>query len=91
MEADNGERISRSQKKRDSTALQQRGEAIAALPPAARAALPLPPELAEALSRHDAMRSREAKRRQRQYIGRLMRELDEEECRALFEALDRVF
>ncbi|MDL2279954.1 DUF615 domain-containing protein [Desulfovibrio sp. OttesenSCG-928-G11] len=91
MEADGGERKSRSQKKRESTALQRRGEEIAALPPAARAALPLPPELAEALRRYDAMGSRESKRRQRQYIGRLMRELDEEECRALLEALDRVF
>lgn len=79
---------SRSQKKRDSTALQLQGEEIAALAPAARAALPLPPDLAEALSHHDAIGSHEGRRRQRQYIGRLMREMDEEQRGRLLEALD---
>ena len=71
------ERVSRSQRKRDCAALQARGEELALLPPARQALLPLPPDLAEALADFRAMSSREARRRQLQYIGRLMREADE--------------
>ncbi|MCH5276557.1 MAG: DUF615 domain-containing protein [Desulfovibrionaceae bacterium] len=71
------ERVSRSQRKRDSAALQARGEKLALLPPAQQALLPLPSDLAGALADFRAMSSREARRRQLQYIGRLMREADE--------------
>lgn len=71
------ERVSRSQRKRDSAALQARGEELALLPPARQALLPLPPDLADALADFRAMSSREARRRQLQYIGRLMREADQ--------------
>ena len=71
------ERISRSQRKRDSAALQAAGEKLALLPPARQDKLPLPPDLAEALAAFRTMPSREARRRQLQYIGRLMREADE--------------
>ena len=43
---DNAEIVSRSQRKRDSAALQAKGEELALLPPARQALLPLPPELA---------------------------------------------
>lgn len=79
-------RPSRSQKKRDSTALQQRGEELAALSPGLRSKLPLSPELAEALNVWRDLKSREAKRRHMQYIGRLMREQDDPEI--LLKALD---
>lgn len=70
------ERVSRSQRKRDCAALQARGEELALLPPARQALLPLPLDLAEALADFRGMSSREARRRQLQYIGRLMREAD---------------
>lgn len=70
------ERPSRSAKKRESTALQNLGEELAKLKPAERARLPLTPELVEALTELDRLTNREAVRRQKQYIGRLMREAD---------------
>ncbi len=79
---------SRSQKKRESSALQKHGEALAALSPAVWKKLPLSAELEEALAAWAGMKSWEAKRRQMQYIGRLMRELDEPE--ALFSALEEL-
>ena len=71
---------SRSQKKRESTALQKAGEALAALTPAARASLALPPDLAEALSEWQKTKTHEAKRRQMQFIGRLIRESEDTEA-----------
>ena len=72
------ERVSRSQKKRDSTALQAVGETLARMPAVRRARLPLPSDLREALEKYDQFSGFEAKRRQLQYIGRLMREAREE-------------
>ena len=79
---------SRSQKKRESTALQKRGEELAALSPALWKELPLTPGLHDALREAAALKSREALRRQMQYIGRLMRELDDDEQQALLDGLD---
>ena len=79
---------SRSHKKRESTALQKRGEELAALGPGAWKTLPLPEGLLEALNDVQRMKSHEARRRQMQYIGRLMREADPEETDALLSALD---
>lgn len=76
--AEPDEPVSRSQRKRDSTAMQERGEKLAALSPAMRAKLPLPPELREALALFPSLSTHEARRRQLQYIGRLMREAEEE-------------
>jgi ribosome-associated protein len=75
---DEDTRISRSQKKRDSTALQDVGEQLAKLSPSKRVRLPLPDDLKHGLEDYDRMSSYEAKRRQLQYIGRLMREAQEE-------------
>jgi len=85
---DYGIEKSRSCKKRESTALQKRGEALAALGPGAWKTLPLPEGLFEALNDMPRMKSHEAKRRQMQYIGRLMREAEPEEMDALLAALD---
>lgn len=79
---------SRSQKKRESTALQKRGEELAALSPALWKELPLTADLHDALKEARALKSREALRRQMQYIGRLMREMDEDGQDALLAALD---
>ena len=67
---------SRSAKKRQSTALQKLGEQLTQLDASARAALPLSADLAEALRLYDRIRDKEGRRRQLQYIGRLMREID---------------
>ncbi len=67
---------SRSQKKRESTALQERGEALCKLDPNALKKMNLAPELLEAVLAWKKMPGNESKRRQMQYIGRLMRELD---------------
>ena len=79
---------SRSRKKRESTALQKRGEFLAALGPGVWKTLPLPEGLLKALSDAQRMKSHEARRRQMQYIGRLMREASPEKTDALLSALD---
>jgi len=78
---------SRSCKKRESTALQKRGEELAALGPGVWKTLPLPEGFLKALNDAARMKSHEARRRQMQYIGRLMREADPEAMDALLSAL----
>lgn len=80
------EEKSRSQKKRESTALQRMGEQLVGLSPTALETLRLPADLVVALEACRGMKTHEARRRQMQYIGRLMRELDAED--RLREALD---
>jgi len=80
------ERPSKSQRKRDMTALQALGEELLALQPSKLLALPLPPALADAIELARRITSHEGLRRQRQYIGRLMRDVDPAPIRA---ALDR--
>ncbi len=89
--AQEAERPSRSQKKRESLALQEIGERLVAFPRSRLAELPLPPALRDALEDCTRMGSRGAQRRQLQYIGRLMREAQEEGAlRPLLDALDRL-
>ena len=66
--------VSRSQKKRDSTALQDLGAKIASLPAGDLALLPLTEDLKSAYAELTRLSGHEARRRQLQYIGRLMRE-----------------
>jgi ribosome-associated protein len=73
---------SKSQRKRDMTALQALGESLLRLTPAELARVALPEDLREALAAMPAMGSHEARRRQRQYIGRLMRAVDQEPLQA---------
>lgn len=70
---------SRSQKKRESTALQKQGETLAALAPNLLAGLGLSEDLDAAIRELRAMKKHEARRRQAQLIGRRMRELGAEE------------
>ena len=81
LEDDRPEKPSRSANKRGSHARQALGLEIARLTAAERAALPLGPELAEAMDLLDRLTDREGRRRQEQYIGRLMRDADEEALR----------
>lgn len=78
QEADRPQTPSRSANKRSSLARQALGMEIARLTAAERATLPLTPELAEAMALLDRLTDHEGRRRQEQYIGRLMREADAE-------------
>lgn len=77
---------SRSQKKRESTAMQNLGEQLASLPPSALASLELPEPLLVALRDWHKVKTHEARRRQMQYVGRVMREEGDEA--AIRERLD---
>ncbi len=70
------EKLSRTQKKKAAQALQKLGEQLVLLSDAQFDALSLPPELLEAVAMARKITSHEARRRQLQYIGRLMREMD---------------
>ena len=74
-------RPSKSQRKRESTELQVLGAELVELPEAAFRALPLPEELHEAMRAYRCTRSHEGRRRQMQFIGKLMRGVDPEPLR----------
>lgn len=80
-EAERPQKPSRSACKRASHSRQALGLEIARLTAAERAALPLAPELAEAMNLLDRLTDHEGRRRQEQYIGRLMRDADEDALR----------
>jgi ribosome-associated protein len=83
-------RPSKSERKRESLALQELGEALIELPDAVLAGLPLPENLRDAVLAARRMSSHGAQLRQRQYIGKLMRKLDAEPIReALAQYEDR--
>jgi ribosome-associated protein len=67
---------SKSQRKRDAHALQALGEQLVALSAAQLARLDLPEALHEAVVAGQRMRSHEARRRQMQYIGKVMQQLE---------------
>ena len=69
-------RPSKSQRKRDSHALQTLGDEVAALPASRLNALELPENLREAIRELHRTRSHEGRRRQVQFIGKLMRQVD---------------
>jgi ribosome-associated protein len=67
---------SKTERKNASTELQRIGEALLELSSARLAALPLPEQLRDALAATKRTKTFSAMRRQKQFIGRLMRELD---------------
>ncbi|MCX9156780.1 DUF615 domain-containing protein [Niveibacterium sp. 24ML] len=78
---------SKSQRKRDMHKLQDMGSELVLLSPARLAKVPLPERLHEAILEYARVGKHEAKRRQLQFIGKLMREVDPEPIR---EALDAI-
>jgi ribosome-associated protein len=78
---DETEPPSKSERKRAAQAAQDLGEALISLPETELALLGLPEELVEALRAARRITSRSAGARQRQFIGKLMRELDLEPVR----------
>lgn len=79
--------VSKSEMKRDMEALQKLGEELVALKPAVLAKFPLDEDLREAIA--DAQRfEKEARRRQLQRIGKLMRAVDPEPIQAALDLLN---
>jgi ribosome-associated protein len=83
------EEQSRSQIKREMLALQKLGERLTELPPDQLRTIEMPAELREAVLELRAMRKHEARRRQVQHIGVLMRRADPEPIRRALEATER--
>ena len=79
---DPGERPSKTRLKRQMHELQRVGERLAALAPAQLARIELPEGLREQIELARRITSREALRRQLQYVGRLMRDADADAIRA---------
>ncbi|QXW17496.1 DUF615 domain-containing protein [Comamonas aquatica] len=77
----------RTDRKIESDALQDLGEALLGLRPKLLQRLNLPEKLLEALAEHKRLTNFEAKRRQMQFIGKLMRKLEENEVEAVKAAL----
>ncbi|ODS91769.1 MAG: hypothetical protein ABS45_09760 [Comamonas sp. SCN 65-56] len=75
------EEPSKSQRKREMLALQALGESLLALEDERLERLPVTPELIDAVRTARAIRAHEGRRRQLQYIGRLMREIDADALR----------
>lgn len=79
---------SKSQKKRDMTALQDLGVELEALPKDRLARVPMPEALADAIHAARKINSHEGKRRQMQFVGKVMRGLDDDEIATIRAALE---
>jgi len=79
--------VSRSRKKREVEALQELGAGLVDLPPAQLDAMALPAPLDAAVREAQRITSHEARRRQLQYIGKIMRGVDPEPVRAALAAV----
>jgi ribosome-associated protein len=79
----------RSARKRASHELTRLGEELLTLRPQQVAMLALPERLEDAVAEARRLTSFGAKRRQAQFIGKLMRKLDEEQLAAIRKVLER--
>jgi ribosome-associated protein len=82
------ETVSKTQRKKQMLELQDLGKQLVELPEAQVAAMALEPSLEQAVLEAQRMKRHEAKRRQLQYIGRLMREVDAEPIRERLAAIE---
>ena len=78
--------LSKSQRKRDMVALQDIGEELTQLNEQQLDSIDLPESLRDAVLAARAMKRNEARRRQMQYIGKLMRQVDPAPIRAKLDA-----
>jgi ribosome-associated protein len=83
------DRPSKSQLKREMHELQALGAELVALPKDALKRMPMPESLDEAVRAARRITDHEGKRRQMQYVGKVMRGLTDDETAALREALDK--
>ncbi len=79
--------VSKSERKRQMHALQALGDKILTLNETQLASIPLTAELEKAIGEAKRIKSREGLRRQKQYIGKLMRVTDHEAIEAALEAI----
>lgn len=82
------DRPSKSQLKREMIALQKLGEQLVEQPKDRVLRAPMPDDLRNAILECQRLKAHEGRRRQLQYIGRLMRELDETQVAAIQNAID---
>lgn len=85
-----GAEVSKTDLKRESTALQRLGEELQALPASQLKRLPLSELLRDALDLARRITAHEGKRRQMQFVGKLMRKLGEDEVAAIRAFLDEL-
>ena len=79
--------ISKTRRKQEMLALQSLGAKLVELPESQIAAIPMDEALRDAVLEAKRIKSHEAKRRQMQYIGRLMRDVDAAPLRERLEAI----
>lgn len=77
---------SKTRRKKDMQALQDLGEQLVALSTERLAKVPMPESLADAVRECQRITSHEGRRRQLQYIGKLMRSVDPAPIQAVLEA-----
>ena len=82
-----GEIVSKTKKKREVEELQKLGATLIELPAVQLGALGLPAELLAAVREAQRITSHEARRRQVQFIGKVMRRIDPEPVRAAIAAI----
>ncbi len=82
------DRPSKSQLKREMTALQKLGEILVDAPRDRVRKVPMPEDVLEAILECQQISSHEGKRRQLQYVGKKMRSLTEEEVATIQKAVD---
>jgi ribosome-associated protein len=82
------DRPSKSQLKRDMTALQKLGEELIAEPRDRVKRVPMPEDVRDAILECQQIKDHEGRRRQTQYVGKKMRTLDEDEIAAIQKTLD---
>jgi ribosome-associated protein len=82
------ELVSKTRRKREMLELQSLGAALVELPESQLGAMQLETRLLQAVLDAKRIKSHEARRRQLQYIGRLMREVDAEPIRARLAAVE---
>lgn len=82
------DRPSKSQLKREMTALQKLGEELIAEPKERVKRVPMPEDVRDAILECQTIKDHEGRRRQLQYVGKKMRTLDEDEIAAIQKTLD---
>lgn len=82
------DRPSKSQLKREMTALQKMGEELVAQPQDRVKRVPLPEDVRDAILECQQITNHEGRRRQLQFVGKKMRTLDAEEIAAVQRTLD---
>ncbi len=84
---DDAEPLSKTRRKQQMQELQDLGEELAALSADRLKKIDIPEQLREALQEAQRMNSHGAKRRQLQYVGKVMRDVDAEPIRAALAAI----